>query len=66
MKKTFTQSHEREEKKTKGEWFIGVHTQNVLYLSIVTTQDKTRQRRVRLLLVRVKARVNDLQGVQDA
>ena len=33
-------------KERKGERLIGVKTQNVLYLSIVATQRKTRQRRV--------------------
>ena len=40
----------------KGKWLLGVHTQNVLYLSILTTQHKTRQRRVKRLLINVKAR----------
>ena len=31
----------------KDEWLIGANTQNVLYLSIVATQLKTRQRRER-------------------
>ena len=30
----------------KGEWLIEVNTQNLLYLSIIGTQHKTRQRRV--------------------
>ena len=34
-------------KERKGEWLIGANTQNLLYLSIVATQHKTRQRRVR-------------------
>ena len=34
-------------KERKGEWLIGANTQNVLYLSIVATQLKTRQRRER-------------------
>ena len=33
-------------KERKGECLIGAKTQNVLYLSIVATQDKTRQKRV--------------------
>ena len=45
-----------ERREAKGEWSIGVHTQNVLYFSIVTTQHKTRLRHVRCLLMRVKAR----------
>ena len=32
-----------------------MHTQNVLYFSIVTTQNKARQRRVKRLLMSVKA-----------
>ena len=36
----------------RGEWLIGANTQNVFYLSIVATQHKTRQRRVRRLLIR--------------
>ena len=34
-------------KERKGEWLIGANTQNVLYLSIVVTQHKTRQTRVK-------------------
>ena len=34
-------------KKRKGEWLIGASAQNLLYLSIVATQHKTRQRRKR-------------------
>ena len=34
-------------KEGKGELSIGANTQNVLYLSIVATQHKTRQRRIR-------------------
>ena len=33
-------------KERKGEWLIGASTQNLFSLSIVATQDKTRQRRV--------------------
>ena len=36
-------------KERKGEWLTGVNTQNVLYLSILATQDKTRQKRVRFV-----------------
>ena len=39
----------------RGEWLIGANTQNGPYLSIVATQHKTRQRRVRRLLIGVKA-----------
>ena len=42
-------------KERKGELLIGASTQNLLYLSIVATQHKTRQRHVRRLLIRVKA-----------
>ena len=45
-------------KERKGEWLIGANTQNVLYLSIVATQHKTRQRRVRRILIIGKARIN--------
>ena len=38
-------------KNRKGEWLIGANTQNLLYLSIVTTQHRTRQRRVRRVLI---------------
>ena len=41
-------------KKRRDEWFIGANTQNLPYLSIGATQDKTRQRPVRRLLRRVK------------
>ena len=41
-------------KEKKGEWLIGAKAQNRPYLSIVTTQHKTRQRRVRYLSIRVK------------
>ena len=40
----------------RGEWLTGAKTQNVPYFSIIATQHKTRQRRVRHLLIRVKAR----------
>ena len=43
-------------KERKGEWLIGASTQNLLYLSIVATQHKTRQRRVRRVLIIGKAR----------
>ena len=43
-------------KERRGEWLIGANTQNVPYFSIVAIQHKTRQRRVRRLLIRVKAR----------
>ena len=33
-------------KERKGQWLIGVNTQNVFYLSIAATQHKTKQRRV--------------------
>ena len=39
-----------------GEWLIGAKTQNVPYFSIIATQHKTRQRRIRHLLVRVETR----------
>ena len=42
-------------KERRGEWLIGANTQNVPYLVIPATQHKTRQRRVRRLLIRVKA-----------
>ena len=45
-----------ERRNTKGEWLLGVDTQNVPYLLVVTTQDKTRQRHVRHLLMTLKAR----------
>ena len=35
----------KERRKTRGECLIGVSTQNIPYLSIVATQDKTRQKR---------------------
>ena len=44
----------KERRQTGGEWLIGAHTQNIPYLLLVTTQDK-RQRRIRCLLMRVKA-----------
>ena len=43
-------------KERRGEWLIGANTQNVPYLSIVAIQHETRQRRVRRLLISVKAR----------
>ena len=55
-KKVETSENKKEVRTTKGEWLIGVHTQSVLYLFIVTKQHKTRQRHVRRLLMRVKAR----------
>ena len=35
-------------KERKGEWLIGANKQNVLYLSIVATQDKTKARKARI------------------
>ena len=47
-------------KERKGEWLIGANTQNVLYLSILATQQKTRQRRVRRVRsVDAQARINN-------
>ena len=43
-------------KERKDEWLIGANTQNALYLSIVATQYKTKQRRVRRALIIGKAR----------
>ena len=43
-------------KERRGEWLIGANTKNVPYASIVATQHKTRQRRVKHLLIKVKAR----------
>ena len=44
-------------KERRGEWLIGANTQNVPYLSILSTQqNKTRQRRARRLLISIKAR----------
>ena len=45
----------KEKRETEGEWLITVHTQNIPYLSTVTTQDKIRQRPVKPLLMRIKA-----------
>ena len=45
-------------KERKGEWLVGASTQNLLYLSIVATQHKTRKRRlscVRRVLIIGKA-----------
>ena len=47
-----------ETKERKGEWLIGANTHNVLYLSILATQHKTRQRRVRCVFIIGKARIN--------
>ena len=44
----------KESRETGGEWIIGTNTQNIPYFSIVATQHKTNQRRVRRLLMRVK------------
>ena len=50
----------REPRGRGGDWgvkrLIGAHTQNIYYLSTVTTQHKSRQRCVRRLLMRIKAR----------
>ena len=46
----------KERRETEGKWLIGANTQNIAYLSIVATQHKTRQKRVRRLLMWVKAR----------
>ena len=42
-------------KERRGGWLIGANTQHIPYLSIVATQHKTRQRRVRRLLIRIQA-----------
>ena len=47
MQKSFTWQDKREER-DGGEWLIETHTQNKPYISIVTTQHKTRQKRVSL------------------
>ena len=44
------------QKERRGEWLTGVNTQNKPYLSVIATQHKTRQRYVKCLLMRVKAR----------
>ena len=41
-------------KERRDEWLIVANTQNIPYLSIVTAYHKTRQRRIRRLLMRVK------------
>ena len=46
-------------KERRGEWLIGVDTQNVPCFPIVATQYKTRKRRIRRLLMRAEARIND-------
>ena len=43
-------------KERRREWLNGANTANVTYLLIVATQDKTRQRRIRRLLIRFKVR----------
>ena len=51
-------------KKRKGKWLIGANTQNLLYFSIVATQHRTRQRRVRRILIMGKERRHE--GAQGA
>ena len=46
----------KERREMGAEWLIGAHMQSISYLSTVTTQHKSRQRGVRRLLIRVKAR----------
>ena len=47
-------------KERKGEWLIGVSTKNLLHLSIVATQHKTRQTRARRVrYVDPQARINN-------
>ena len=47
-------------KERKGEWLIGVSTKNLLHLSIVATQHKTRQTRARpVRYVDAQARINN-------
>ena len=46
----------KEIRQTCGEWLTGANTQNIPYFSIVATKYKTRQRRVRRLLMRIQAR----------
>ena len=43
-------------KERKGEWVIGASTQNLLYLSIVATQHKTKRRRV-LIIGKARRRI---------
>ena len=45
MQKSFTWQDKRE-KRDGGEWLTETHTQNKPYISIVTTQHQTRQKRV--------------------
>ena len=55
MKHSFIWQSKRDGK-GEGEWLIGALTQNISYLSTLATQQKLRQRRVRCLLMSVKAR----------
>ena len=43
-------------KERKGEWLIGANAQNLLYLSIVATQHKRRQRRL-LIIGKMRMRI---------
>ena len=45
----------KKKRRNGGSWLIRENTENISYLSTVTTHDKTRQRHVRRLLMRVKA-----------
>ena len=50
------------EKRDEDGWLIGTHTQNISYLSTITTQHESSKWRVRSLLMRMKARklrIND-------
>ena len=55
MENSFISLNKREERETKGAWLIRVQIQNVPYLSIVTTQHKTIQKRVKHLLKKVNS-----------
>ena len=43
-------------KERRREWLIVANTANVPYLLLAATQDKTRQRHIRRLFIRVKVR----------
>ena len=42
----------KERRETRGEWYIGVNTQNIPYLSIIATKHKT-QDKTKVLKVRI-------------
>ena len=62
MNTVYRRKIKNRKKATGSVWLIEAHTQNIPYLLIVATQQKTRQKHLKRPLMRVKARkvhIND-------